>query len=313
MRPRTGSTLAAILLFVPLMAVPLLAVFGVPEFASVSASPSAESVGDAPLMPIETRVGESLRYTPDELFSPFTETAGSVPVRPVRSISRAEREGPSLPAEALAGWEFADDWPADARPLRAATEALADAGAPPARRGPRSTAEVPSARERVPARHPPEPALRETAVDRPLEGPRPIDRRETRPPARRDPLPGDPQGVQPVAHLEPADGPPLAEPSASNDARTAPRSRPADAPLRAAPATEPQPLTWNAAVARLKQLGIREFRLSPGSRADAFHFSCSYTPQDNPRITHRFEAEASEPLRAVEKVLAQIDEWQGLR
>jgi hypothetical protein len=40
-----------------------------------------------------------------------------------------------------------------------------------------------------------------------------------------------------------------------------------------------------------------------------YQFSCIYTPADNPRITYRFEAEAGEPLEAVKKVLAQIDDW----
>ena len=70
-----------------------------------------------------------------------------------------------------------------------------------------------------------------------------------------------------------------------------------------------EPLTWRAAVQRLNHFGIRQFRLQPGARAGEFHFSCYYTPSDNPRITHRFEAEAIEPLRAVEKVLAQVRLW----
>jgi hypothetical protein len=68
-------------------------------------------------------------------------------------------------------------------------------------------------------------------------------------------------------------------------------------------------LTWRDAVAHLNQLGIRDFRLQPGRQPNRFHFSCSLTPADNPRITRRFEAEASEQLEAVAKVLAQVDTW----
>ena len=83
----------------------------------------------------------------------------------------------------------------------------------------------------------------------------------------------------------------------------------------AAANTEPQrqPLTWKTAIARLREIGIREYRLQPAERPNEFHFSCSYTPADNPRITHLFEAEAAEPLRAVEKVLDQITAWSRER
>lgn len=68
-------------------------------------------------------------------------------------------------------------------------------------------------------------------------------------------------------------------------------------------------LTWRDAVDHLNALGIRDFRLQPGRQPHSFHFSCSFTPTDNPRITRRFEAEADEQLEAVAKVLAQVDTW----
>jgi len=69
------------------------------------------------------------------------------------------------------------------------------------------------------------------------------------------------------------------------------------------------PENWATAVKRLNRLGIREFQLTPGARPNEFLFRCSFTPQDNPRITHRFEAEATEPLRAVQKVVLQVEKW----
>jgi hypothetical protein len=74
-----------------------------------------------------------------------------------------------------------------------------------------------------------------------------------------------------------------------------------------------QPLTWRTAVRRLNKLGIRHFQLEPGARENEFQFSCSLTPSDQPRISHRFEAEAAEPLRAVERVLIQIEQWLDQR
>jgi len=72
-------------------------------------------------------------------------------------------------------------------------------------------------------------------------------------------------------------------------------------------------LTWKSAVQRLQQLEIRSYRLEPGRDPGQFTFICSYTPQHNPSVSYRFEAEADEPLRAVEKVLAQIDTWMAAR
>ena len=70
------------------------------------------------------------------------------------------------------------------------------------------------------------------------------------------------------------------------------------------------PVTWTEAVQRLNALGIHRFQLQPGRNEHEFHFSCLHTPANNPRVTHRFEAEAGEPLRAVQLVLQQIQEWQ---
>jgi hypothetical protein len=73
------------------------------------------------------------------------------------------------------------------------------------------------------------------------------------------------------------------------------------------------PLTWSAAVERLSQLEIRNYRLERGLSADQFVFICSYTPHDTPQISYRFEAEADQPLRAVGKVLDQIQGWIASR
>jgi hypothetical protein len=70
---------------------------------------------------------------------------------------------------------------------------------------------------------------------------------------------------------------------------------------------------WKAAVARLNALGIRDYQLQPGERDGEFHFSCRFVSRSNPRVMRRFEAEAREPLEAVEQVLAQVDEWNGRR
>lgn len=69
-----------------------------------------------------------------------------------------------------------------------------------------------------------------------------------------------------------------------------------------------QRMTWQSATAQLNHLGIRNFRLEPGSSPTEFLFVCFFTPRENPNTTIRFEAEASEPLKAVELVLQQIQQ-----
>lgn len=92
----------------------------------------------------------------------------------------------------------------------------------------------------------------------------------------------------------------------------APRQQPG--PARNPVGIEAKPtgpsLTWQQAVARLNEFGIRHYQLEPGLSGNDFLFRCSYTPANNPRISHRFESEANEPLKAVEKVLQQIEQWQ---
>lgn len=82
--------------------------------------------------------------------------------------------------------------------------------------------------------------------------------------------------------------------------------------IRRASAERPdssEDLSWREAVRKLNQLGVREIQLSQTEEPFVFRFSCDYTPENNPRVTRRFEAEAGEPLNAVEKVIEQVESW----
>ena len=68
-------------------------------------------------------------------------------------------------------------------------------------------------------------------------------------------------------------------------------------------------ITWKQARLRLAELGIDRFHLEPGLDGDDFLFVCLLTPGGNPNVTRRFEAEATEPLAAVQNVLQQIEGW----
>lgn len=68
-----------------------------------------------------------------------------------------------------------------------------------------------------------------------------------------------------------------------------------------------------AGIARLNALGITDYQWQPGDRDGEFLFRCRLASKHNPRMMQRFEAEAGEPLAALEKVLVQIDEWRAQR
>lgn len=68
-------------------------------------------------------------------------------------------------------------------------------------------------------------------------------------------------------------------------------------------------LTWQQAVDRLNELGIRTFRLTPDSSQSGYRFVCLVTSIDDPRISRRFEAESIDPLVAVADVLEQVENW----
>lgn len=72
-------------------------------------------------------------------------------------------------------------------------------------------------------------------------------------------------------------------------------------------------LTWKKARDRLTELGVTSFHIEAGSTEESWLFICTFSPGDDPRITRRFEAEASDQLAAVDGVLGQIDTWMQRR
>jgi hypothetical protein len=78
----------------------------------------------------------------------------------------------------------------------------------------------------------------------------------------------------------------------------------------AGPAASNYAVALKRAVGRLNDLGIRDFQLQPGVREGEFNFSCRFASRRNPSVIHRFEAEAADPLDAVNQVLRQLDDWR---
>lgn len=89
--------------------------------------------------------------------------------------------------------------------------------------------------------------------------------------------------------------------ASSLSASSAPQSPPASS------------LGWREASLRLAELRIENYHLERGSQHGSFLFVCHFSPGDAPHITHRFEAEAEDPLVAVNQVLHQVDRWMTSR
>ncbi|HTI52435.1 MAG TPA: hypothetical protein VL475_15835 [Planctomycetaceae bacterium] len=71
----------------------------------------------------------------------------------------------------------------------------------------------------------------------------------------------------------------------------------------------PEQSGWRAAAERLRELGIRKYRLESKIENQSFLFRCEYPTPENPHVTELFEADADTPLDAVLHTLHQIDEW----
>lgn len=273
MRSSIHGTFATLLLLIPVGAIPALAIFGIPQFAPVVASPLREGhEGDR-----ERRVGDSARAPADDLFHDDTD----FPSRDEDATSAPGRLGDSVPVPRR-------------NTTRNPSSRDGDAG--------NSAAELPG---RLPS------WAEDSAVD---------DRRSP-PPGRNDVHDSESSRFAPrspstnerggggirFASNETADSQP---PQGYQRQREMPFERVTPSSREE---TARDSLTWEGVRRRLNELEIRNFRLEPSRQANQFVFICSYTPSDSPRVSYRFEAESEEPLKAVEKVLAQIDEWQQRR
>jgi len=71
-------------------------------------------------------------------------------------------------------------------------------------------------------------------------------------------------------------------------------------------------VSWEQAIEQLARYGIHDYRLQPGLEANSFHFACYLHGNDNGNKSStviRFEAEAANPLQAVQNTLQQIEKW----
>lgn len=347
MRNGTAGPLGAVVLFSGVLAVPLLAVFGVPQFAPVSASPG-DSVGhdlglsrhdfeeaaeefpafsSPPTSPRENAgddAGWSDPFGPQEIPAPPFENAAVQPPAwspPRDTVGEWQSEQSAAPqrANANAGGTIPANFGASPSPPRRdlTVEAAAPRNNPPQRAEPNQSArqlerDFAWAADGRSTDSPTPPSSTDRLSGFGDKADSTADRRS---PATSSAPPTD--AVRPGSETPRNSFPPVGVFGRPQDqpARTIQES-PTD---RTAGGRQPNedvgnaaldqaPLTWRSAVARLNALGIQHFQLEPGETG-GFLFSCSYSPGNNPRITRRFEAEAAEPLRAVERVLAQVEQW----
>ena len=224
-----SNGLATIMLMIPVLTVPALAIFGIPQFTPVVASP----LDDVAVSDIDSNSRGSERRSQIELFDDV-ENFGSEP----------------------------DDSSASGLLLPKSRD--------------RETPRRPPQQRSNPSRQPDSSAVpwdNDLSKESGSAGGADLDHRERRP-----------------------------EPLVRN------RVRPKDASGTKQIERTTEPLTWKSAVEKLDEYEIRNFRIERGHQQGRYVFICSHSPHDSPSVSYRFEAEADEPLKAIEKVIEQIVE-----
>lgn len=285
MRSGIHGTFATLLLMVPVLSIPALAIFGIPQFAPVVASP----LDEGPDEHHEKRVGKSER--PDDDMLGDLEHAPEFGSEANNARTGAGRIGDSVP---LSRGKNAGnrDTTFDARlPSQPGASAPSRSSWQDEPRGDlhRTVEDFDGAISRNNPTDLPKGQLKDLRFDAQQTPPEFRDARIQKTVMPKGQAPQDPRVFQRQRDQLPESG----------GTRT--------------PSRHEEAFSWQDAVNRLNELEIRNFRLQPGHRENQYAFVCNYTPSDSPRVSYRFEAEADEPLKAVEKVLEQIAEWQQRR
>ncbi|QDT91205.1 hypothetical protein [Gimesia algae] len=286
MRSKSNDFFSTLLVLIPLVAVPMLAIFGIPEIAPVkksalnenelfenedsTRSPFEEISFDASSHEIdlghESSLADRSGKADSGMRNPFGEAA---------STQNGHKQGEEWlpPAGALEGWQL-DSAPAQREPDQKMTGLTS-----------------PDLEQRQP------------------QGGNPIRQAsfENQPDATSSQNPFNQGGVQQLNTVTN----PFDQNTPTPSQAEVPQRKVIDQQFRQRAETmlRRDSATWSAAVQKLNELGIRDYSLKPGIRPDEFLFSCTYSPPHNPRVSYRFEAEALDPLKAVIKVLQQVDEW----
>ena len=289
-----SNGLATILLMIPVLTVPALAIFGIPQFAPVVASPIDESRNSDRA----SRGGNSSRHSQEDLFDEI-EGFNSEPELKPGSVSSLRSRDTVKPSQREKGLRRADSGSSQSLVSDVSDRESGSTWPNNSRQRSLKGSDEPSGSDRldVPQQKTLPRQLRRLPADEPAN--------EEIKQARVD----DPdQAVTQSGFTDEVQNRDQQRISSEENRR---RSSQSPGPNRRATGSEP--LTWAAAVERLNEFDIRSFRLEPGDRSGLFVFICSYTSPDAPTVSYRFEAGADEPLKAVEKVIEQIVEWRRHR
>jgi len=277
-------------MFVPLVAIPLFAVFGTPQMSSTG-SPAAQ-VEDLKFAVDKDKPQSGNSLPEADLVSAVQISDGNAGTSNVAGQNAAQPAAPAATSVAPVAKNEADPFADFVRPAN---------GDKPGPDAPAGNA-APSA-ERRPLRWPADDA---TSAQQPQKTAL----------VSNDPVADDGRASRPDREPSPSSslaGNPPSEPSAERTRSKSATKLTAgfDADRSTDPSQEAKGI--RAAIARLNALGITDYQWQPGDRDGEFLFRCRLVSRHNPRMMQRFEAEAAEPLQALEKVLAQIDEWRARR
>jgi hypothetical protein len=289
MRSPLSGPIATLFMFVPLVAIPLLAVFGMPQFSTLSPPAQVE----------ELKFASDKEKPAPKVLQPEGELAGGVQVTDSGAASQPATGTSSRPVNDTDPFaEFARAPEGDAaqpqqqesRPAKSLADDRAVAQGKRPQRWPTGETSTSTPKDSATAGEPgfDEGKTTRTDRDRALAEasiPTPTEQKRSK------------AGTRMTADFD------------AND-QSAERDRGVSNVVNN---LSDEAKSWKAAIARLNALGIRDYQLQPGQREGEFLFSCHFVSRHNPRVMQRFEAEAGEPLQAVQRVLQQIDEWKGRR
>jgi hypothetical protein len=304
-----SGPLGVLLMIAPLAAIPVFAILGVPHFAPVSASGTDDDdfveLGEtssrppAPAVPLPAATRSA-----DDLYAPAADS----PPRPLRANASADQERrPSLPtaaagrsrgsgrrlppSEALDQWEVRTDVRDTVSPSR--KNEPADS----------SSSTIAEGFE----------GLEDSADDVDqghvsAEGFNPdLLKADRANPSKKGTRPE----VDVPLELPPDRGPSSQSSRGAGSGRATAFAADVVKDAVAQARTPDEQAGWQDAARRLKKLGIRKYRLESRIDEQNFVFMCTFASPDNPRVVRRFEADADNPLEAVQQVLVQIDEWRS--
>lgn len=287
-----SNGLATVLLLIPILAIPAVAIFGIPQITPLIESTFGEPREDD----FQTRTGDSSRSSRDDLFGDIEGFGSDSDFKDDLSTKRQE----AISMEGKSGASAA-------RRKRDSTESKwddeLDDNGKRSEKWPRRQSSK-NGKDRSIAS-----ASDDDLNDKLSDNEQQLRQFQRQQSASTDELAGLPpsKGMnrKSKADVEADDG---WNDQKSDDGNKRSRSKTAADSNRAD--SNDEPLTLNAAFERLNELDIRSYRLEPGKEVGQFVFICSYTPENTPRVSYRFEASSDEPLKAVLKVLSQISEWQ---